>query len=228
MYGGKYIDWNMLIGFVSAFTQEQGGPIRRLVANEDSQHMKSTPASFANGPLMKAYRHGYRKGNTVEFHALLRNSVAFPATEPRDKISALQGLTEAANSLPIDYELGVEEVLINTARYFLKRPEAIEVLQYAGIGGSQESERKNIPSWVVDWSRTTPINTSQLSVSRFEDWYLFRAAVEREPQIREMGNSAIELSGVHFDNVKVRGKTLPNPPEYGLQNIQEENDKCML
>ncbi|KAE9378325.1 hypothetical protein N431DRAFT_528575 [Stipitochalara longipes BDJ] len=228
LYGGTYIDWNVLLGLISAFIQEQGGPIRRLIAGETSQQMVSTPASLLHGPILEGYRRTYRERLPLEFHALLRSSLTFRATDPRDKMFALQGISEAANSLAIDYDLDVEQVLLNTARYLLKTPECIEVLQHAGIGWTEEPDHSKRPSWVVDWSRTRPIESGSLSCFRFGDWYLYRAAIERKPEIRELDNNRIELKGLHLDHVKIRGNVLPIPPEHRLQDDKEENDKYML
>jgi hypothetical protein len=174
---------------------------------------------------MEGYRRAHCEGQQLYLYAMLRNTLTFKATDSRDKIFALQGFTEAANTLPIDYELALEEVLINTARYFLKRPEGIEVLQQAGIGWTEESDGLKAPSWVVDWSRTRPTESSALSCFRYGDWYLYKAIVEREPEMQEVDNNILELGGLHLDYIKARGTTLPTPPE--LQD-REKNDKYML
>lgn len=234
LYGGKYIDWSILLALISAFQNEQSGSIRRFLVKEDSHHMTPTPASLLHAPILEGYRLRYRRNFPLKFHDLLKHSLTFRATQPRDKIFALQGITEAAPYLTIDYEAKLEEVLVNTARYFLSRPEALEVLQHAGIGWTEESQVKNIPSWVVDWSRTRPIEANEMTLdSQFclglRNWYRAGgSAAKRTAQIREVGNDTIELDGVHLDYIKLRGKTLPSPPEYGLQNLQEENDRFII
>jgi Heterokaryon incompatibility protein (HET) len=146
MYGGRYIDWNVLQCVIQAFTHEQAGPIRKLLVGEDGHRIATTPASLLHAPMMEGYRRAHREGEQLHLHAMLRNTLTFKATDSRDKNFALQGFTEAASALPIDYKLALEEVLINTARYFLKRPEGIEVLQQAGIGWTEESDGLKTPS----------------------------------------------------------------------------------
>jgi len=226
LYGGKYIDWEILLRIIIAFIQERSGPIRKLMSGKDGTG--STPASLTHVPLMEGYRFGYLEKLPLKFHALLRSSLTFRATDPRDKMFALQGISEAASSLPIDYDLDIEQVLLSTSSYLLKRPEAIEVLQHAGIGWTEESDYFKRPSWVVDWSRTRQIGLGSLSSSKLGDFYLYRAAVEIQPHIREVENNCIEIAGLRVDRIEILGRVRQIPPENHLYDLQEENDKTLL
>ena len=49
VYGGKYIDWNVLLAVINAFTPEEAGPIRKRLANEDCRHTTTTPSHESLG-----------------------------------------------------------------------------------------------------------------------------------------------------------------------------------
>jgi hypothetical protein len=230
IYGGRYIDWDMLLGLTTAFTDELGGPIRRLLSNNGPKTFASAPIGLVHGPILETYRRKYGEGNILSLHALLKHCLTFKATNCRDKIFALQGITEAATALPIDYQLSIDDVLINIAHYFMKRPEAMKVLQNAGFGlfieaedngnaqidgnegaGAQNVKRPILPSWVVDWSRTRRFDQGNLWGYHQEGTFLYRAAVEMNPQIREIDRRTIELGGVHIDCIRYRGRNMQPP-----------------
>lgn len=224
-YGGKYIDWENLLCVINAFMPGEGrefSPIRMLLVDEPgNREVTTVPMGLLHPLTMENYRRRYGEGLSLNFYHLLRYTSTFKATEPRDKIFALQGFTDAANALPIDYELTLEEILINTARYLMKKPEGIEVLQHAGIGWRDESDTLKIPSWAVDWSKA---RTSSISF-RVGDCWLYRAAVERKPEIQEVDSKTIALRGLHLDYIKTRAMTML----YGIKtrNPQEGCDENM-
>jgi hypothetical protein len=228
LYGGRYIQWNMLMALLQVFTQEQSTVTRRILANEDGGNISSsTPVGIINGPVMEAFRIMYREKQAIPLHKVLRICLSFRATDPRDKIFALQGITEAAETIPIDYELDVEDVLINTARYFLKRPEALEVLQLAGIGWTEDAKDLKVPSWVVDWTRTRGIEGNSYGSLSSEKYTVYRAAVGEKAQIQELDDNTIELGGLHVDHIKTVGKIMPSPSRDSLISVSEHNDKWM-
>jgi hypothetical protein len=229
LYGGNYIPWFMFISLLSVFTQEQSTVTRRMITNDaDGTISSSTPVAILNGLTMETFRIMYRNKITIELHKVLRICLSFHASDPRDKVFALQGITEAAEAIPIDYEeLSVEEVLINTARYFMKRPEALEVLQLAGIGWTEDATDLKIPSWVVDWSKSKGIEACSLASLSSEKYTVYKAAVEEKPQIRnDLDDNAIELGGLHVDHIKTLGNIMPSPSRDGqLVNQSDYNDK---
>ena len=244
IYGGRYIDWDMLLGLTTAFTGALGGPICRLLSNNGPNTFPSAPIGLVHGPILETYRREYGERKILSLHALLKHCLTFKATNCRDKIFALQDITEAATALPIDYQLSIGDVLINTAHYFLGRPEAINVLQNAGIGlyieaedsentqidgvdgaGTQKVKRPTLPSWVVDWSRTRRFDQANLWSYRQEDTFLYRAAVERNPQIREIDRKTIELGGVHIDCIRHRGKNMQHPALDDVSTPKHEQGK---
>jgi hypothetical protein len=59
-----------------------------------------------------------QKAKPLGLYNILTLCVTYRATEPKDKIFALQGITEAAENskeLPINYKFSIVKVLLNTA-----------------------------------------------------------------------------------------------------------------
>ena len=150
LYGGHYIRWNLLPVVLEAFQRPDSGVIRTLLLRNEKGQADALPLALENGTLMEAFR-SHRIKNTLSFPRVLRSCHSFRAKDPRDKVFALQGITDAAldASLPIDYEMDTVQVFMNTARYFLRTRQLLEVLPLAGIGWKSLD---GIPSWVVDWT----------------------------------------------------------------------------
>jgi len=226
MYGGHYLDWKALGSLISFFIQEQS-TLTSMTFVRDGEHTSTLPVGFFNAEMMARFRRMYHQNETLQLHKVLRSCIAFRATNPRDRVFALQGITEAAKMIPIDYELGIEEVLINTAKYFVRRPEALEVLQYAGVGWTEDATGLTVPSWVVDWTREKGFKAGMLSSLNNEVFMIYKAAVQESPQLREVEGNAIELGGFHIDNIKARGKTMPDPARGVRISLKEHNDNWL-
>jgi hypothetical protein len=71
------------------------------------------------------------------------------ATNSRDKIYAMVGLTKAANDpeFVIDYKLSTEEVFTNTIDYVLRKSETLDILLTQTKGYSE----LNLPTWIPDF-----------------------------------------------------------------------------
>jgi hypothetical protein len=223
IYGGHYIDWEMLLSLMQFFIQEQS-TITLMMLVKDGEHGSALPVGLFNGQVMANFRRMYHQNETLQLHKVLRRCITFRATDPRDRVFALQGITEAAKNIPIDYELDIEEVLINTAKHLVRRPEALEVLQYAGVGWTEDATGLKVPSWVVDWTRTKGFKAGILSSLNSEKLVIYKAAVQESPLLREVEDNAIELGGLHIDNIKARGKTMPYPGREVRISLKENND----
>ncbi|OAQ59386.1 heterokaryon incompatibility protein [Pochonia chlamydosporia 170] len=83
---------------------------------------------------------------------LLISSINSTATDARDNIFALQGISTAADSGDImpDYTSTIERPFLRTAEYLLKQEYPARMLHLAGIGFHRNRDVKL--SWVPDWS----------------------------------------------------------------------------
>jgi hypothetical protein len=80
---------------------------------------------------------------------LLYNFANFSATDPRDKVFALIGLSVDVDPEFIDYGLNVSEVLNRTTRLLIGDDVLVALNWLSYIGGHN---RGDLPSWVPDWS----------------------------------------------------------------------------
>lgn len=208
LYGGRYLDWEVLMYIMAAFGKPEATMLRTLISKVDDDHLGAIPNSLLNGGMMGAFRQQFRAGETIKLHIVLRACLGFHATEPKDRIFALQGITEEAShsSLPIDYDLEVPKVLMNTARYFLQTPQSLEILQLAGIGW--ERDRHNMPSWVVDWTMTRPFYVLQYS-NVDNSPTAFKASTQIRPHVHhDRDKFSLEMKGVLFDEIDEVGETI--------------------
>jgi hypothetical protein len=95
---------------------------------------------------------------------LLRQTLAFQATDPRDKVFALVGLSHGVDPDFIDYKLNMHEVFIRGARFVI-RDNAATALQILSL--VRGHNRGVLPSWVPDWTES-PYGQSPL-VSRYQN-----------------------------------------------------------
>jgi hypothetical protein len=79
---------------------------------------------------------------TLLFHRLKE------ATDPRDKVYSLLGLTSASDEIEVNYRRDVKKVYIDTATYVIRTSGKLDVLWAV----PPHRDRFSLPSWVPDWS----------------------------------------------------------------------------
>ena len=74
------------------------------------------------------------------------------ATDPRDMVYAIVGLTKARDDsrMPIDYSQSVREVYINAVDYVLSRDRKLDVI----CAGVPKENKYHLPSWTPSWSQS--------------------------------------------------------------------------
>jgi hypothetical protein len=87
----------------------------------------------------------------LELHYNLLNCYNFKATDPRDKIRALLGMSTNAEWFRehIDYNILPQDVFTVTTSRQLANESSLDVLHAAGIGNPRTCT--DLPSWVPDW-----------------------------------------------------------------------------
>ncbi|KHN96000.1 Heterokaryon incompatibility [Metarhizium album ARSEF 1941] len=83
---------------------------------------------------------------------LLISSINSTATDPRDNIFSVQGISAAATTGDImpDYNSPIERPFLRTAEYLLSQEHPSRILHLAGIGFHRSNDLQL--SWVPDWS----------------------------------------------------------------------------
>ncbi|KLU84384.1 hypothetical protein MAPG_03428 [Magnaporthiopsis poae ATCC 64411] len=215
-YGGRLYDWTSLLaafellgGFEMANflqTVHQG-----RVAVDHLQSMRSMDDMRKRVALVDMNR--WSKGGLMQSPAplfyLLESSMAHQASDARDKVFALLGLTgdDHPPKLTPDYrsETTVESVYVNTAKYLLTTKRPLSFLQLAGVGVSRRHQA--LPSWVPDWAGSTdrgaPMSPTLWEQSKFRCNY-YRATGSARPAFstRRVGDrEALALSCTRVDTL---------------------------
>lgn len=139
------------------------------------------PLGLTQAAFMTGYRDKFKRGQVYQLYYTLRIFLAFKATDPRDKIFALLGLTDSASDLNhiVDYTKSMSSILLEVADDILEKEHLLEVFHLAGIGWDRAEA--DPPSWVVDWG--TSRHPVFLSYSFHDDHLQYRAAVQRTGEI---------------------------------------------
>jgi len=108
--------------------------------------------------------------NGPDVHALLSAFRLKRASDPRDKIYALVGLSSARNDsrFVVNYSASVRQVDTNVARYILVSSKKLDIIcpMVPGPPGSNEFD---LPSWVPDWTTgSSPFVRPVLSIIKNE------------------------------------------------------------
>ena len=123
------------------------------VALKPCQSLFDIMMSFPNSefdllPLLEKFRH-------------------FNATDPRDKVYALLGISKEVDAVELkpDYALSIAEVYTRTSKYFMRRYSNLSALSYVGISSPEDDfsdpesrqqtgqarSETTLPSWCPDW-----------------------------------------------------------------------------
>ena len=147
---------------------------------------------------------------TLDLPSLLQSHRLVGATDPKDKVYALLGLSTSiesqAHELIPDYSLSTVQIYIDVSRAIILKCPALDVLGVPRTGSS--SLVGNLPSWVVDWS--APHLANSLSQKSLQGDYIFDFDVTASSiakQVSFRGLSLI-LNGYVFDHIVNVGKVM--------------------
>ena len=99
----------------------------------------------------------------------LSRTAVFKATEPKDKIFALVGLSSDVSSSIIDYTKSTTAVQIEVAKIAIERPDTWGPLLFSGVNASGHSSE--LPSWMPDWLGAPVKNASLASCNFWKPYY---------------------------------------------------------
>ena len=127
---------------------------------------------------------------------LLRSTRIYEATDPRDKVFALQGVMTDMNSFcnTVNYESTMEEVYLAFAVYNLQDRKDLVWLSNAGL--STYPPNRHLPSWVPDWSHDN--NRKGILASTHQ----FRASGDTVPSLSiSSDHKVLTIQGFVIDTV---------------------------
>ncbi|ODM20286.1 hypothetical protein SI65_03339 [Aspergillus cristatus] len=101
---------------------------------------------------LNSIRSQYTSSVRLELFYLLTMTLAYEATDPRDKVYALLGIcrSEDRDALVPDYRKTVRQVYIETTEHLMK--ESLNCFCFNTNSQNTEHFGGNLPSWVSDWS----------------------------------------------------------------------------
>ena len=149
--GDCSIEWTSLARVIAII---MGKGLRRLIADlRDGQEMSSPVGADA---LVSMYATWHfiqeaRKPPTLSW--LLLGTSSLGATDPRDRIFALVGVSSNSGDLTFkpNYRKSIEDIYLDsTVKMLTQEAGQIGLLYAAGIGYSRNLSR--LPSWVPDWT----------------------------------------------------------------------------
>ncbi|KAF4820727.1 Heterokaryon incompatibility protein 6, OR allele [Colletotrichum siamense] len=185
--------------------------------------------------------HIYTKGNTTgfdqnDFLQLVAKYRHFDATDPRDKIYALQGMLRNrpgldTTQLRVDYGIDAEELYHRFAIITAVRAPGLGILQHCS--GSLDDNFSGRPSWIPDWSlkrRETPLPSRASEVREAIPWW----AVPQQngntigyptthSKARDMAQEALEDTrgvAVALSQAEILSELPPDPP--GAKNTIQD------
>ncbi|KAH7307946.1 heterokaryon incompatibility protein-domain-containing protein [Rhexocercosporidium sp. MPI-PUGE-AT-0058] len=146
------------------------------------------------------------KDESPPLYALLAKFWQKNATDPRDKIYALVGLSTAQNDsrFVIDYSKSVQEVFTDTVKYIVKSSNTLEVI----CSMPQGVNPYGLPSWVPDWTVPAlkygaPAAAYVLPTSKFQGTYT--AADKSVAEIECLHDKILLVLGFCIDKIRYVG-----------------------
>ncbi|KAE9369160.1 HET-domain-containing protein [Stipitochalara longipes BDJ] len=141
-----------------------------------------------------------------DINALLSTFWVKQASDPKDRIYALIGLSSARNDsrFVVDYSASVRQVYINVVRYILVSSKKLDII-CSYMRGNNEFD---LPSWVPDWTvRLSQFGLPVLSIIESEGpQYCSAGTTTAEYELKDndqiLNVKGILLSRIHFVGLK--------------------------
>lgn len=132
--------------------------------------------------------------------ALLRTRTA-RATDPRDKLYAILGLTIDGNEvIPIPNYVASHQQILEQANQYMVADEGQGNLMLVGAYCPADTRRASNPSWSIDWADIPSLPPwTIVAASKPRETLEFRSAVSKKANTRR---NAIRLSGVFLDTIE--------------------------
>ncbi|KAK3385522.1 heterokaryon incompatibility protein-domain-containing protein [Podospora didyma] len=152
-------------------------------------------------------RSGLLRQNLV---SKLKSGKWFLATDPRDKIYAVLGLSRDGPSFQehVSYDPAEtsEIVLIRFARLLIEGGHGYDVLLQAGLGGAMKTGDMKLPSWVPNWAnpslRFNPVRSTSAYNSR----------ATMASTLRILDSNRLSVRGANVDKIQHINQVFPQSP----------------
>jgi len=161
--------------------------------------------------IMIYYCFNNRQVPAFDLPALLENHRLVGATDPKDKIYALLGLSEMVedqkHDVVPDYDSPAADVYIAVAKVILERNSTLDLLSVSKV--SLTPNVGPLPSWVPDWSTWNFANSLCFRNIHGKHHFTFDAArTSQVPKHLSIRDNTLELNGQVFDRISKAGRVM--------------------
>ncbi|KAI0528367.1 putative heterokaryon incompatibility protein [Xylaria digitata] len=214
-YGGELITWDYFSSLIQLLFNTDPNTIWHI--SKIYRRSPDPPPIDAGIQIVSLglVRESIKGKQSIGLFELLIASINSTATDPRDNIYAVQGISTAAGSGDIvpDYSSTIERPFLETARYLLRQDHPSRILHLAGIGFYRGAKIR--ASWVPDWS------TKRLARIYWRDPshspYRASGTVNQEPgMVLGPDKLTLAVNGIMVDYIKELGAQFFAASENGV------------
>jgi len=211
LFGGTTIPW---VALTYLGTMAKSSDFMQILQSAGTKGPDITECDtdlLFNPSLVGGVRLLYEQGITWDLGLALDSYRSFEATDPRDMIFGILGITAQADDpvLAPAYHKSVDQVYTEVAAYIYTRPAHTKpfiLLPCAGIGVPRRIA--SLASWVPDWTG----NEKGYFVQNFGDIGGFRATLDTLPQVDvDPERRVMTVQGFEYDEVVEVGSVYEIP-----------------
>jgi hypothetical protein len=211
--GSDSISWSDILKATEILTQQLVS--LSLSAGPDTAKVETL---LFRGPssLIKLQTAAHGEDNpTFSLEGLLMNHDNRQATDPRDRVYALVGISTAREDpdFVLDYSRSVQEVYISAVKHVLSFSGSLGIICSVHPG----STIPDLPSWVPDWTITVGTSKTRASVS--ERSPCVGAYLDADASISADGRK-LTTKGFRIDSIEYHGKTWIRHPHSSLADLE--------
>lgn len=204
-YGDTCIDWEYVSRAIAVISDRH--LLEPLLSSADdgsfsSSSFRNVLSGVANVDTMLEFRGDVNYKRKFDLAMVLKNCSRFGATDPRDIVYAILGLTtdNSRTLIQPNYDEACEPRLVYMRAMLiilLKGTKPLETLTGVGIGF--ERTMAGLPSWIPDWSHHPQIQIMDK---------IYSAGTRYEPtfKIVQEPHTMLALEGLQFDTVAHPGR----------------------
>jgi hypothetical protein len=132
---------------------------------------------------------------------MLQKHASKLASDPRDKIYALVGISKQRSTFPIDYSSSVRDVYMDLARTVITESKSLDII--CVVMKDKPLNEHGLPSWVPDWSGQAYLE--HFCAVEYMQWYPVAAAGSTRAKISSMEGGVIVVKGYIVDIIQSVG-----------------------
>jgi hypothetical protein len=189
-------------------------------------HQSVMGAEIVN--ILANIRQNLHSDGFLPFPRILGECLWRKASNPKDKIYGLLGLTSKNNNVPINYHcvFSVGAIYEQVARYLIQTGQYFEVISLAGVGFDRNVN--GVPSWVPDWSSENDVTPLGFPYSYLGSNY--QASGGEQAFIEESTDQKVlKVWGKTLDHIECLGEEFPVAllDELGVYHSSGESQKIL-